>query len=185
MLTPDDPEFREFGDEFARLLAEEGLDDLSQFLTAETFEEVPLFSRYAQIDFLGDLDTARRNILTIRFAVAHLGSIQRYARERRAAAPGRQPDPCLRMVTVTDWWDYGDDGVEYNNGTRDVLSPHFWVGDLGSPKMAAFRMHPPDSAYSAFVRSALEGVPSVALHEGWSSDDRDRLLSRVYIELTG
>ena len=89
-------ELPDYSAEFQELLAAEGLTDLRIFASAETFDEVPIYSRYTQLDFLGRVPVAARNRAMILAAVRHLDRIDDHFR-----ANGGVGERILRMVSVT------------------------------------------------------------------------------------
>jgi hypothetical protein len=162
---------------FDRLLEEEGHERIEDCLTVRVFDEIPLFSREAQLDFLQDLTITEINKLTIRAAVLHQLKIDEAAKAR---FPGSN-DPFLRMVSVTGWWDA--DGVEFRSvdGNSSLLTPNFWIGNMTSPEMMQFKMDDAESEGSGFVAAAVEGIDGLRFFDGWSQGPEPRLLRRVYV----
>jgi Immunity protein 15 len=164
---------------FDALLAAEGHTQLSDYLEVTTFDEVPLYSRFDQLSFLDGLDSAEQNRLLIRAAVLHLAKIVDYAGR---AFEGRD-DPCLRMVSITGWWDSDADGWTSTDGTTRLLTPNFWIGNLRSAQMQSFTMDSASGKSAQFVADALDRDPDYVLFEGWSAPGPDRFLRRVYVQL--
>jgi Immunity protein 15 len=164
---------------FDKLLEDEGHTRLADYMTVSTFDEVPLFYRLSHISFLDGLEMSERNKLVIRAAVLHLAEIVNYARKYYA---GRE-DSYLRMVSVIGWWVSDESGLHLNDGTTEMLTPCFWIGNMASPEMQSFTMSRPVSAESEFVMDALGGDSCVRLHEGYSNIAGERYLERVYVEL--
>ncbi len=90
-----------------KLLEKAKLADLSQFHQPESFDEVPLFSRESDIEFLLK-DNAAREIL-LRFALKFLRSVIAYEEHRRGY-----------FAAITIW------------GSADPLVPNLfvWCGDV-------------------------------------------------------
>jgi hypothetical protein len=164
---------------FDELLAEEGLDRLDQFLTVESFDEAPLYSRLYQLDFLAGLAPAEQNRLLVRAATVHLVKIVDHARRRCAGGD----DGHLRMVSVTNWCDYVDGEWFCSDGTTGLIRPNFWIGNLGNAAMAGFVMHRPETAASRFVAGALDDDDDYVLTEGRSDQPGAPPLRRVYVRI--
>ena len=79
---------------FWQMLEKNRLVDLSQFHKPDFFEEVPLYSRYADIAFLKDHAADEASALLLRFALKFLRSVISY--EEHAA-------PFFAAITVADF----------------------------------------------------------------------------------
>ncbi len=164
-----------FEDEFRELLVAQQLYDPEVFDTVEVFDEVAIYSRYAQLDFLGHLSVAEQNRKLILAAVRQLDRIV----ERFAKQVGM---PIIRMVSVTDW-DSSD--LYSQDGATDPITSHLWIGNFASDAMKDFRVHAPRSAAASFVADAVGG----GAHEIFESDLKDSWPEdcprRVYIARLG
>ncbi|HUY33484.1 MAG TPA: hypothetical protein VMV69_12105 [Pirellulales bacterium] len=89
-----------------RVLAKQHLADFSQFYAAGFFDEVPFYSRYADVDFLKKLGIAKANALLIEFSLKYLNALTAYDTPRA---------PFLAAITVREC------------GKRDLLVPHLFV----------------------------------------------------------
>lgn len=80
---------------FWKLLEKEKLADLSQFHKPRYFDEVPLYSRYSDISFLGNEGNDKANAFLLRFSLKFLKALISY--EEHAI-------PFFAAITV---WSYG------------------------------------------------------------------------------
>ncbi len=168
-----------YRESFDDLLESEGHNRLEDCMTTAVFDEIPLFSREAQIDFLDGLSLMEINKLTIRVAVLHQLKINEFAKRRFSG----HTDPYLRMVSVTGWWDTDSRGMHEVGGDTSLLTPNFWIGNMASPEMAQFSMDDASSEGSEFVASATEGISRLRLFDGWSAGSGKRFLRRVYVRI--
>ncbi len=89
-----------------RVLAKQRLADFSQFYTAGFFDEVPFYSRYADVEFLKKRGIAKANVILVEFSLKYLNALAAYD------APQL---PFLAAITVR------------RCGTRELLLPHVFV----------------------------------------------------------
>ena len=172
--------------EFEELLADEGHDCLDLYVHSDTFDEVPLYSRLTQVDFLGELPFAARNEALVRAAVRQQLKIIDRARVLLSEAAFREH---LYLVSVTGWSDEPDEEEggrqpEMSSGfawDRHLLVPHFWVGNMGAEAMAKFAVQPGATAASVAVSAALGDDPAVGVYEGWATLGSEPVLRRVYV----
>lgn len=179
---------------FDELLRGEGNCELEQFMEVNIYDEVPLFSRFTQLAFLDHLPFVERNRLMIQVAVIHLGAIVEYAGRHYQ----NRSDPCLRLVSVNGWGEYGESGWCPVDGTDGLLTPCFFVGNLTVPELTAFAvrspitatpdaaaiaLRAPTSAASEFVFDALARDSGVCLYEAWDTRWPEPSLESVYVEL--
>src|SRR5437867_1337302 len=87
-----------------KLLEKEKLTDLSQFHADGTFDEVPLFSRESDIDFLPGNHAAASEIL-LRFALKFLNAVIAY-----------EDHPAGYFAAITIW-----------SGSADLVIPNLFV----------------------------------------------------------
>jgi Immunity protein 15 len=146
------------------LLRAEGLDDLDDLSTVSTFDEVPLYSRYDQVDFAPALTTDQTNRLLITAAAWYLGVLYERNKDRDYYC----------MVSVLGWADQAGGGL---------LSPNFWLTRPSTGTLAHLRFNPPTSEYSAYTADALDGDPDYTLAEGLSHLPGGPYVERVYIRL--
>jgi hypothetical protein len=131
MITLDPKYAEAFESLFA---ANDFADTVGMLDYVEAYDELPVYTRYAQLEFLAGLGFAEANRQMIRAAVVLL--------ERVVAGRDRSSGPknLLLMVAVTGW-DIVDsnDRSACNDGTMDFIKPYIWAGNLDNDRMAAFR----------------------------------------------
>jgi Immunity protein 15 len=133
------------------------------------FDELPLFTRYAEVSFLHELPVAERNRILIRAAVAHLGVILDYS---RTFYEGRDHD-YFCAVTVTGW-EYVAEG--------DVVIPRFWYANPSHGVFDYVKLDPPDSEYSRFVADCLEHSPDYVINDDVVREYSETRIERVWIQ---
>lgn len=79
---------------FWQILEKNRLVDLSQFHKPDFFEEVPLYTRYADISFLTDYSSDEASALLLRFALKFLRSVISYE---------EHDTPFFAAITVSDF----------------------------------------------------------------------------------
>ncbi|MBF7977793.1 MULTISPECIES: Imm15 family immunity protein [Rahnella] len=109
---------KNFEDEFNTLIKKEKLNDLSiYFSDYESYEEIPLFSRYKNISFLSELSFNEKNKILIRKGIElirHVSEVSlSYLKED-------ETEDYFICLSITDW-DF-DDYKEIN-----CLSPHIYI----------------------------------------------------------
>lgn len=138
---------------FDALLADEGLTDPAVLVPVDVFDEVPLYSRLTQIDFLANLPVVEQNRTLLRAALRHLDRVREHVRAHSQANTA-----CvLRLVSVTGWWVDQENGGVCTDGTSEILVPNFWIGDLDHERMRGFRLYRPASRCATFVQQAAHG----------------------------
>lgn len=149
-MTPS-PDGSPYSIHFDALLGEEGLTDPAVFAGVEVYDEVPLYSRLSQIEFLADLPVVERNKQLIRAAVRHLDRLRAHFLGNPETVHG-----VLRLVSVTGWWVDLEQGGLCTDGTSEIIRPNFWVGNLGNDRMKDFRLHLPTSRCASFVSAIVK-----------------------------
>ncbi|MFC5186796.1 Imm15 family immunity protein [Actinomadura harenae] len=153
-------------DGFDALLAGEGLDDLDGFFgPVEDFDEVPLYSRYAQLEFLSGLPWPERNALLVRRAVECLARLAVRAAERGEG-------DFFAMVTVAGWDEYHDGGF---------LMPSIWYTRPSNGTLACLDLVAAADADARFVADAVSAVAGARVLRVRSSEAEPSRFERVYV----
>jgi hypothetical protein len=79
---------------FWRMLEKNRLVDLSQFHKPDFFEEVPLYSRYADVSFLADYSADEASVVLLKLALKFLKSVVSYE---------EHDTPFFAAITVADF----------------------------------------------------------------------------------
>ncbi len=79
---------------FWRMLEKNRLVDLSQFHKPDFFEEVPLYSRYADVSFLADHSADEASIVLLKLSLKFLKSVVSYE---------EHDTPFFAAITVADF----------------------------------------------------------------------------------
>ncbi|MBB5631201.1 Imm15 family immunity protein [Sphaerisporangium krabiense] len=161
-----DPRFKT---ELFRLIHDEGLDRFGELMEATLFEELPLYSRYSQLQFLDPLSMSEKNRVLIRAAVAHMVKVVEYSHNYYA---DRTYD-YVCMVSVTGWGD--------SDGRSEWLTPNLWIGNPRNDKLRSMRLYPAQGRQSEFVADALDGDAGLILNEGLSHFLGEPHVDRVYV----
>lgn len=160
----------DFAVELAALAVSAEWTGIASYRPSGPFDEIPLFGRDADVAFLGDRPTREKNRLLVRFAARFL-----------AGVPGESPPRYLRMISLTEWSDYRDDGsLVCSDGSELLLVPRFWIGDLTHPDMRSFEISAGASACARFVESALGPGDEFAVYENFGPRDVE-IPARVYV----
>jgi hypothetical protein len=163
---------------FAELISGQDLDDLEQFMTYNTFDEVPIYADYDQLGFMENLSVAEQNVLLIRASALHLVKIETFAENYWRG----RADNHLRMVSLLTWWDCDEQpSWVMNDGSKWLLSPHFWVSSTVAEEMRNFKTQSPASVGAHFVIDALGGDTRFHVREDLDTDREKRYLDRVFI----
>lgn len=136
-----------FSRQIDALLRREKLDDLSGFLEYETFEEVPLFSRYQNISFLSRLTVHDRNTVLIGFALRHLDRIIQYAAKHLDVNAFSN---YFAMLSIIDW---DECTPEYGQ-----ILPCFWITSKATEILPCMRLVIGHSKEAKEVRTCLSDV---------------------------
>jgi hypothetical protein len=162
-----EPRLRE---KFSELIRSEGLDELSEpILLDDYFDEVPLYSRYAQLDFLRGMSTDRKNRVLVAAAVWHLESIV----SRLQGRAENEPLDYMCMVSIADW--------EYFDADGDLITPQFWCANPSRGVFEHLRIYAPTSRYSEFVSSVIGGSESLEVGENYGRANTVGHVERVYV----
>lgn len=97
------------------LLAKKGLADLSQYHSHGSYDEVPLFSRLSDLEFLPDSPPDRADSILLAFALKFLQAVIAYE---------EQASPFFAAITV---WDFPEPD-------RIIPNLFFWSGAIGTLK---------------------------------------------------
>jgi hypothetical protein len=136
-----------FAARFEAMLAAHGIADPQVWAEVETFDEVPIYSRFSELEFLDELSIAEKNRELILAAVRQLERIEEHFR-----AQGHDPDRYFRLVSITDWWVDGErGGGTCTDGTTELLTPHIWIGNAEDEDLENFKVYPRRSACASFV----------------------------------
>ncbi|WP_336852488.1 Imm15 family immunity protein [Pseudescherichia vulneris] len=97
------------------LIKKEGLDNLGVYFAAyETFEEIPLFSRWNDISFLSHLSFDERNKVLLKAAIDLL---EKNAKAAKSIAKGVEMADFFSCITITGW----DDAIEMGSLRPNIL----------------------------------------------------------------
>jgi hypothetical protein len=166
---------------FNRLLDEEQIGDPAVFLDADVFDEVPVYSRMRQLDFLSKLGFTEANIILIRLAALYLERVVSYAAKHQRPI-GKT---ILRMVSITGWLNENDSGQMNSDGSVDFIRPNIWLANFDNPKLSNFSVWPAVSPAGLFVKSALGYDDTFAVAEGAPDKFGAPSPARVYIYMPG
>lgn len=173
--------------QFDELMASEGHNRLDLYVTANTFDEVLLYSRLTQVDFLSGLPFPARNEALVRAAVRHELKIIETAQRILPEADFRER---LFFVSVTGWEDDPDDedqaGEQATASSRSawdqqLLLPNFWIGNMSAEAMAEFTVRAAATVEPEAVSTTLGNDPAVGIYEGWATMAGEPFLRRVYV----
>lgn len=172
---------RPYADKFRKVLDEEQIGDPAVFLDVDVFDEVPVYSRFHQLEFLSGLSFAEANSILIRLAVLHLERVVSYAakHERRGGKT------ILRMVSVTGWLNESESGQMNFDGLTGFVRPNIWLANLSNPKLSNFSVWPAESPAGLFVKVAMDDDDRYAVVEGPPDRFGAPSPARVYIFMPG
>lgn len=156
------------------------------YVTVNTFDEVPLYSRLTQVDFLDQLPFPARNEALLRAAVRHELKIIETAQRILPETDFRER---LFFVSVTGWEDDPDEDQAGEQSTasfrsawdRQLLLPNFWIGNMSAEAMGEFAVRAAATVESEAVSTALGDDPAVGIYEGWATMAGEPFLRRVYV----
>ncbi|MDX6253105.1 MAG: hypothetical protein QOF10_6465 [Kribbellaceae bacterium] len=170
---------QEFHSHFQGMLERQGLSDPAAFRQVDTFDEVPVFSRLSELDFMSSLPIVDQNRLMIVAATRHLIKICEYLDSLPKSEPG-----LIVVVSMTSWWIDDDRASRCNDGTIENIVPRFWVGNLAHPDMKAVRFYSPRSSPAEFVIQTV-GLNGFEVVESRIEEWMQGCPERVYVARTG
>jgi len=109
------PKNAEYETKFWDILTRGRLVDLSQFHRPNVFDEVPLFTRYSDLDFLAGVEKNRANAVLLEFALKFLKAVISYEEHRSTY-----------LAAITAWVSDPDDWI--------IPNLFFWSGNAGRLK---------------------------------------------------
>lgn len=166
-----------YADKFRELLDAEQIGDPAVFLDVDVFDEVPVYSRFHQLDFLSGLSFAEANGYLIILTALYLDTVVSYAANQE-----RQSDKTiLRMVSITGWLSENDSGQMNFDGSTDFVRPNIWLANLDNPKLSNFSVSPVASPAGVFVNAAMNDDARFAVVEGSPERFGAPSPARVYI----
>lgn len=176
-----------YAEQFHALFQFEGLTGPALLSGVQVYEEFPVYSRYAQLEFMAGLSFAGVNRELIRASVALLEGI---TADCGSLEGGDRREHLLCMISVTDWHSFDEDGRSIcNDGSIYYIVPHIWVGNLRNDLMRAYdvcasefppALRPPGSQCADFVASALDHAEDYTIYQ---SPEYDWCPERVYVRL--
>jgi hypothetical protein len=166
---------------FHEILDEEQIGDPAVFVDVDVFDEVPVYSRFHQLEFLSKLGFAEANSILIKLAALYLEAIVSYAAKQER----RSGKTILRMVSVTGWLQESNSGQMNFDGSADFVRPNIWLGNFDNPKLANFSVWPVVSPAGLFVKAAMDNDDRFAVVEGAPDRFGAPSPARVYIYMPG
>jgi hypothetical protein len=170
---------REFDSHFQRMLERQGISDPAVFGRADTFDEIPVYSRLSELEFMSSLPIIDQNRLMIVAATRHLVKICEY----RDSSPRIDTDAIV-VLSMTDWWIDDDQEPRCNDGTIEHIVPRFWIGNLAHPDMKEFRFYPPRSNSAEFIIRTV-GLSDFDVVESRTEEWMEGCPERVYVARSG
>ena len=177
---------RRYEEEFEALFARQGIKSAA-WEHVQTFEELPVYSRYDELEFMTGLSLSDVNRQLIKASVCML---ERITDSRSGSGDARTPKRLLFMVSVTDWHIFDESGRSVcNDGNRDYIVPHIYVANLNDSRMKGFdvfeteyptALRPPTSICAEFVASALDYSSAYVIYQ---SPEYDWCPERIYVRL--
>lgn len=170
-----------YTDKFREILDEEQIGDPAVFLDVDVFDEVPVYSRFDQLDFLSGLSFAEANGNLIRLTALYLNTVVSYAANQEL----RNEKTILRMASVTGWLNENDSGQMNFDGSTGFVRPNIWLANLDNPKLSYFSVWPVASPAGMFVSAAMNDDSRFAVVEGRPESFGAPSPTRVYIYMPG
>jgi hypothetical protein len=159
------------------ILDEQRIGDPAVFLDVDVFDEVPVYSRFHQLEFLSGLSFLEANAILTKLAALHLERVVSYAAKHER--PGGKT--ILRMVSIIGWLDKNDSGQMNFDGSADFVQPYIWLADFDNPKLSKFSVWPAVSPAGLFVKNVLDDDDRFAVVEGAPDKFGAPSPARVYI----
>jgi hypothetical protein len=166
---------------FQEILDKENISDPAVFLDVDAFDEVPIYSRLHQLDFLSGLSFAEANGILIRLTILHLDTVVSYAANQRR----QNRKTILRMVSVTGWLNENDSGQRNFDGLSDFVRPNIWLANFDNPKLSGFSVWPAVSPAGLFVTATMNKDDRFAVAEGPPERFGAPSPARIYINMPG
>lgn len=166
---------------FENVLAEEGIADPRVFLDVDWYKDMPVYTRYRQLDYLSSFSFAEANRILIRCSAMYLQRLIALASQRG----GVSGKTILRMVSVTDWDDENDSRQRNYDGTVAFVAPYIFVINLDHPGLRNFALHPVASPAGRFTQDAVDGDDRFAVAEEGPDKFGQPSPSHTYIYMPG
>jgi hypothetical protein len=148
--------------EFETVLAQLGIADPAVFLDVDWYEDMPVYTRFHQLDYLSSLSFDEANRILIRCTALYLERVVASAAQH-GGVPGKT---ILRMAAITGWLDQNDDRQLNYDGTTDFLTPYIFLANLDHPGLRDFTLYPVTSPAGHFTEDAVSGDDRFAVAEG-------------------
>lgn len=152
-----------------KLIQRERLDNFAQLLEPRELDEVPLFSRYKNIDFLSSLPAVKKTEVLTVFAVRYLVDVFDHVE------PGRRSNTVI-MVSITRWEDL-DDLVP------EPALPNFWICGDKKRDLGIFRLMAGQSPRAQLVREWLREAGIDQKFAVYEPTAQNQKLGRIYVAL--
>jgi len=158
-----------YASNFENLIRIEGLDKLDDLMSASTFEEVPIYSRYSHIKFLNNESVADRNRILVRSAAAYLRVIVDYSKDYYR----NHAYDYYCMVSITDW-ERIDEG-------KEPIDSNFWYTNPSRGVLDLIPMWPVRSKQGLYVENTLAGSEIYEVNENIERCEDGNMTGRIYI----
>jgi hypothetical protein len=167
--------------EFQDVLREEEIADPEVFLDVDWYDNVPVYSRFRQLDYLSSLPFAEANRILIRCTVLYLERIVAFAGEH-GRVPGKT---ILRMSSITGWQNENDERQRNYDGTTGFVKPYIFLANLDHEGLRDFALYPVTSPAGRFTEDAVNGDDRFAVAEGRPDKFGQPSPMHVYIYMPG
>jgi hypothetical protein len=160
-----------FKSDFENLIRGEGLDNIEAFMEpVDLFEEVPLYSRFAQLSFLSEVPPIEKNKLLIRAATWQLSNIVTYCMKRDDA----RASDFYCMLSILDWEDFDAGGL---------VTPTFWYTNPSRGVLAQLQFTSSLGTHGVFVLDSLDRDADIEVQEEIHLFSENSYMERVYVRL--
>lgn len=159
---------KKYKKEFISLLKKEGLDNIELYFSDyDTFEEIPLFSRWANIHFLDEIDFDEKNKILICEAIELVSNILKEAPDYL----GEQFNEYFICVSITNWEDIED---------INCITPNIYISKRKTWLLSYLNMEKKNSYEEGLIDTYLS---SLGLNEyiSYVTHNFDKESRRVYI----
>ena len=126
-----------FESQLWRVLESDRLSDLSQFHKSNFHDEVPLYSRFDQIDFLADFPRQQLDEILVAFSIRFLRAVVSYQEHKT---------PYFAAITI---WDFLDD--------QSVVPNIFFWSDHMKALQNSLSLNPVGTSWGKRIQSAVAG----------------------------